>query len=43
MWPNEKLPHPWCENTVSHHGVKVAASLVERGGGKRMRHCIDEF
>ena len=26
MWPNHLLPHPWCENTVSHHGVKVAGS-----------------
>jgi hypothetical protein len=25
MWPNDKLPHPWCENTVSHHGVDLAA------------------
>ena len=23
MWPNDKLPHPWCENTVSHHGVDL--------------------
>jgi hypothetical protein len=27
MCTNEKKPHPWCENTVSHHGVKVAASI----------------
>jgi hypothetical protein len=26
-WPSYWLPHPWCENTVSHHGVNVAASL----------------
>jgi hypothetical protein len=26
-WPSYWLPHPWCENTVSHHGVNVAASF----------------
>jgi hypothetical protein len=24
MCTNEKKPHPWCENTVSHHGVDLA-------------------
>jgi hypothetical protein len=26
-WPSNLLPHPWCENTVSHHGVKAAAPM----------------
>jgi hypothetical protein len=28
MSTNNKLPHPWCENTVSHHGVDLAAPLI---------------
>ena len=27
-WPSYMLPHPWCENTVSYYGVKVAASKI---------------
>ena len=27
MCTNEKKPHPWCENTVSHHGVNLVGSL----------------
>jgi hypothetical protein len=23
------LPHPWCENTVSHHGVKESFSYTK--------------
>ena len=29
-WPSNLLPHPWCENTVSHHGVKAAAPFLFR-------------
>jgi hypothetical protein len=31
-WPSNLLPHPWCENTVSHHGVKAAAPFAKLGG-----------
>jgi hypothetical protein len=27
-WPSYWLPHLWCENTVSHHGVNVTASFI---------------
>ena len=27
-WTNEKKPHPWCENTVSHHGVDLAGLRI---------------
>ena len=30
-WPSNLLPHPWCENIVSHHGVKAAAPFFLNG------------
>jgi hypothetical protein len=32
MWLNHLLPHQWCENTVSHHGVKVGESQKKKKG-----------
>ena len=34
MWLHLVMPHPWCENTVSHHCVDLAASLIK---------CIDSI
>ncbi len=30
MCTNEKQQHPWCENTVSHHGVDLVGSFSKR-------------
>jgi hypothetical protein len=27
MWLHLVMPHPWCENTVSHHSVDLATSF----------------
>jgi hypothetical protein len=39
-WPSYWLPHPWCENTVSHHGVNVAASFLLFVSCQRLKRWI---
>jgi hypothetical protein len=41
LWPSYLLPHPWCENTVSHHGVKVAASF--KVTKHKIENCFSNF
>ena len=29
MWLHLVMPHPWCENTVSHHGVDLEPPFTQ--------------
>jgi hypothetical protein len=43
MWLHLVMPHSWCENTVSHHGVDLAACFYFMNNAFLIQSSKDMF